>query len=290
MLFPAPHPFLQSEGIRLIHPIPNSALPPEQNVTLLCFVLVAPDSSHAFCSAYDFGPWPLLSFLDRLPPTIEAVLRDTAALFINGFVFDELPAEMVLAAAEQAHRAGAAVFFDPGPRAWTFSQGDRKAVLEAILDASDVVLMTEDEAAAVTGCANGEAAARAVLGRPGTRTEWCVVKRGAQGALLATRSPGEVYQQSAINVDVRDTVGCGDSFASAVVLGYTRQHSVPAVLALASAVGAATATGTGAGRNVAKAADVMRLLQGVAAGEGGDGHHRQAIDVLTASLTSVDEE
>lgn len=39
-------------------------------------------------------------------------------------------------------------------------------------------------------------------------------------------------------VDVRDTVGCGDSFAAAVVLGYCRQHSIPAVMALANAVGA----------------------------------------------------
>lgn len=44
-----------------------------------------------------------------------------------------------------------------------------------------------------------------------------------------------------------DTVGCGDSFAAAVVMGYTRRHSIPALLALANAVGAATAMGEGAG-------------------------------------------
>lgn len=60
---------------------------------------------------------------------------------------------------------------------------------------------------------------------------------------------------------VKDTVGCGDSFAAAIVLGYIRGHDLPAVLALANAVGAATAMGTGAGRNVASADMVMSLLR-----------------------------
>lgn len=35
--------------------------------TLLCFVLVDPQSRHAFCSSYDFGPWPLLRGIQSLP-------------------------------------------------------------------------------------------------------------------------------------------------------------------------------------------------------------------------------
>lgn len=62
-------------------------------------------------------------------------------------------------------------------------------------------------------------------------------------------------------VDVRDTVGCGDSFAAAVVLGFLADHSVPTVMALANAVGAATAMGFGAGRNVATVNNVVGLLQ-----------------------------
>ncbi len=52
---------------------------------------------------------------------------------------------------------------------------------------------------------------------------------------------------------VGDTVGCGDSFAAAIVLGYIRGYDIPATMALANAVGAATAMGTGAGTNVASA-------------------------------------
>ena len=42
------------------------------------------------------------------------VLADTHALLLNGCVFDELPAELVLSAAQQARANGGAVFFDPG--------------------------------------------------------------------------------------------------------------------------------------------------------------------------------
>jgi hypothetical protein len=61
-------------------------------------------------------------------------------------------------------------------------------------------------------------------------------------------------------VDIKDTVGCGDSFAAAIALGYTRGLPVASTLALANAVGAATAMGCGAGRNVATLNDVMGIL------------------------------
>ena len=71
-------------------------------------------------------------------------------------------------------------------------------------------------------------------------------------------------------------------------MGYTQQHSIPTVMALANAVGAATAMGAGAGRNVANAETVMRLLQ-TAQAAGDDGrHHAAALDVLRTSLSSTD--
>ena len=78
-------------------------------------------------------------------------------------------------------------------------------------------------------------------------------------------------------------MGCGDSFAAAVVLGFTRGHSIPAVMALANAVGAATAMGQGAGRHVASSRQVQALLQGAAAGCS-DGRHSEALSLLNSSL------
>lgn len=44
------------------------------------------------------------------------VMQDTHAIFLNGFLFDELPADMVLSALLQAKTSEAVVCFDPGPR------------------------------------------------------------------------------------------------------------------------------------------------------------------------------
>ena len=49
------------------------SLPEAMRATLLCFVLVGPASSHAFCSRYDFGPWPLLEGVTSLRPDVSAV-------------------------------------------------------------------------------------------------------------------------------------------------------------------------------------------------------------------------
>lgn len=163
------------------------------------------------------------------------MLEHTSALFVNGFIFDELPGAVVLSAVSTTRKAGAATFFDPGPRAWTLGQGERKQALEAMLDASHVVLMTQagpcsldlmwlrglevwccrsmrsmpaliqalvlqEEAQAVTGEADPEAAAAAIVQRPGSLTEWCVIKLGPQGALLRTKTPPRSIRQPAIQV------------------------------------------------------------------------------------------
>jgi sugar/nucleoside kinase (ribokinase family) len=57
----------------------------------------------------------------------------------------ELPAEVVVKAMWSAREAGAAVFFDPGPRCWTMTKGPRRASLDAVMDLCDVILMTEVE-------------------------------------------------------------------------------------------------------------------------------------------------
>ena len=284
--------------------------------TLVCYVLThAESASHAFCSAYDLGPHPLLASASSSstsssssssssgsssspseaddferrerrnddgesgaaspspspppPPTAHPllpqaaldILRSTRAVFVNGFAFDELPAGTVLAALEAARAAGALVFFDPGPRVAAMlsspsssdALGPRAALLEAALDAADVVLLTEEEAEAATGVRvaglgsdAAAAAARAILrrrrrggGKGGDRrrrrTSAVVVKRGAKGAVAVVVAGGSgseeeggggeeseletlVFERGAPSVAVVDTVGCGDSFAAAFVL------------------------------------------------------------------------
>ncbi len=60
---------LQREGVHEVRPLIGlEHLDESLKQTLLCFVLVAPDSAHSFCSRYDFGPWPLLPGVTTMPP------------------------------------------------------------------------------------------------------------------------------------------------------------------------------------------------------------------------------
>ncbi len=71
------------------------------------------------------------------------MLRDARGVFVAGCCFDELPPSVIMEAVTSARSAGAAIFFDPGPRSWTFREPQRRRALDDLLDSTDVVLMTE---------------------------------------------------------------------------------------------------------------------------------------------------
>ena len=156
--------------------------------------------------------------------------------------------------------------FDPGPRlSWTFADGGvRRHALQSMLRIADVVLMTEEEAGAVVGTEDAEEAVRRLMEWEDSSMSWCVVKMGERGALLGDRTTGRVHRQAGYKVEVEDTVGCGDSFAAAIALGFglckQGEADIESTLALAGAVGAATAMGVGAGRNVADVSRAREIL------------------------------
>lgn len=278
----------------------------EMMKTLLCFVFTDGKGEHAFCSRYDLGPWPLLADVHSVDDAAVRALAKCKAVFLNGFIFDELKPSAVVAALGVAKsngaskrgpsRGGAFVFFDPGPRAFTFASGgdkERTEALDAVLGATDVIIATTEEAAALVGNVGDgveadldpSAVARDVFNRPGCKAQWVVIKRGPEGVCIFTRRGDQVYVGSP-KVDVKDTVGCGDAAAAAVVLGFlkidakrqklfdassgkiaylpngTLAEMMEETLTLAAAIGAATASADGAGRNVADVDKVTELLEG----------------------------
>ena len=52
----------------------------------------------------------------------------------------------------------------------------------------------------MTGHADPDLAARWVLARPGSRTEWAVVKLGKEGALLRSKVEGRSYRMEGLQV------------------------------------------------------------------------------------------
>lgn len=78
---------MQKEGVHEVRPLIGlDQLDESLKQTLLCFVLVAPDAAHSFCSRYDFGPWPLLPGVTSMPPSAWQVTFHS--MYIAGVTHD----------------------------------------------------------------------------------------------------------------------------------------------------------------------------------------------------------
>ncbi|KAI5066771.1 hypothetical protein GOP47_0017299 [Adiantum capillus-veneris] len=249
------HEVLEKEGVQVIRLEEEDI----QEETLVCWVLVDSNHRHGFCSRFDFNKDPAFTWIKELPVCAKETILRSKVLFFNGFLFDELTPDMITLAVDFANETGCVVFFDPGPRGNSLCKGpvSQQQALRKLLSCSDVLLLTADEAKALTGLEDPVLSAKDLLAK-GKRTKWVIVKLGERGCLMTTAH--NVYQVPAFKVDIKDTVGCGDSFAAAIALGYTRKLPIVSMLALANAVGAATAMGCGAGRNVATLNDVTNIL------------------------------
>lgn len=77
---------LQAERIESTHRLmPPSLRGSDLDKTLLCFVLVDPHGKHAFCSRYDFGPWPLLAGVSTLPGHVTQVKQQQGYSEVSTF-------------------------------------------------------------------------------------------------------------------------------------------------------------------------------------------------------------
>jgi len=76
--------------------------------------------------------------------------------------------------------------------------------------------LAQEEAEAITGVADPEAACRAVLARRGAATRWCCVKLVSRGAVLCTRGPGVAFRQHALLARALGTWGDVSSVRCAI--------------------------------------------------------------------------
>ncbi|KAG6480701.1 hypothetical protein ZIOFF_057286 [Zingiber officinale] len=115
--------------------------------TLLCFVLVDPFQKHGFCSRADFSEEPAFIWMTELTDEIKMAIRQSKILFCNGYAFDEFFPDLLISALDCAISGGTSVFFDPGPRVKTLSNGtpQEQMALQQFLRQSDVLLFTSDE-------------------------------------------------------------------------------------------------------------------------------------------------
>jgi ribokinase len=121
----------------------------------------------------------------------------------------ETPAEATLAAFQAGHHAGARTLLNIAPAS--------AGIPATLLDAADIVVTNEGEAATVTGLppeAGGARLCRALRAclRVGATA---VVTAGRKGAFLAGTEAPEGLHAPALRVEVMDTTGAGDAFVGA---------------------------------------------------------------------------
>ena len=112
--------------------------------------------------------------------------------------------------------------------------------LLTLLEQVDVFLPNEEEAQAIAGVRDTEAALRELA----KRARLVVVKCGASGAI--SLQEGRVVRSPAFRVEVVDTTGAGDSFNAGFIYAYVlRRMPLEDSLRFANACGALSATGIG---------------------------------------------
>ncbi|MFF1276183.1 carbohydrate kinase family protein [Streptomyces marokkonensis] len=139
----------------------------------------------------------------------DALLDGVAWLHLSGYLlFAEASRAFVAVALEAARARGVPVSLDPASAGFLGALGiDR---FPALVEGVDVLLPSRDEACLLTGASDAaDAAAR--LSR---RVPLVVVKRGAEGALIA-RSGEVCARVPAVPATPRDTTGAGDAFTGA---------------------------------------------------------------------------
>lgn len=148
-----------------------------------------------------------------LPP---AVLPYAPKILHTGSIaaFLEPGAAVVRNLLEQA-QGGCMVTFDPNIRTDLLgSHGEALGIFEDLVPLADVVKLSDDDAGWLYPDASLEDAAERILG---LGAELAVVTRGGSGSLMATKG-GKITVPAVPSV-VADTIGAGDSYMSALIMG-----------------------------------------------------------------------
>lgn len=179
----------------------------------------------------------ILGANERLTPAmVESGLAPHWATLDALQVNFEIPQEAVATAIRGAADHGIPVLVDAGPP---------RTFPPEVWAAATVLSPNELEAATLTGspvedAAQAEAAARALLS---AGPQAVVLKRGAAGALMATRN--EVRHVPGFRVPVVDTTGAGDAFSAALLVAMAEGRELADAVRFANAAGALAVTRAG---------------------------------------------
>lgn len=171
-------------------------------------------------------------------------IRSASALLLQL----EVPLDACVRAAEIAAGAGVPVILDPAP-------APAEPLPKRLRELVWLVTPNETEACALTGLADPEAAARALLDQGFRRV---VVKAGGAGAYLLDRDGGRWFES--FRVPVVDTTAAGDAFAGGLAAALQAGLPLKEAVVWGTAAGALAVTRAGAQPSMGTLAELKNLL------------------------------
>ncbi len=187
-----------------------------------------------------------------------AYLRGAEFLHLTG-ITPALSAEcrgFVLWAAREARGGGTRVSFDVNFRSKLWSAGEARAFAEEVMPQVDLLLIGDEEAAALWGREDEDLVRE--LAASGPRE--VVLKRGGEGSLALVE--GRVITQPAFPVDEVDPVGAGDAFDAGYLAGHLWELDPEERLRVANAMGALSVATLGDYEGLPDREELWAFLEG----------------------------
>lgn len=126
------------------------------------------------------------------------------------------------------------------------ARSETLALVEPLLPYVDFFMPSIDETHAMVGTDDPTTCARFFIDRGAGA---CAISLGENGSFVMTRD-GRKFTVPALEVTVRDTSGCGDSYTGGFIAGLVREWDLLECAKLATATAAIVATGLGSGANL----------------------------------------
>jgi sugar/nucleoside kinase (ribokinase family) len=216
--------------------------------TSATMVMVDPDGERRFVHYIGANACLTLADVDQGMIAAASIFYVGGSLVLPG-IDGEPTAELL----RRARAGGACTILDT---VWD-DTGRWMQLLEPSLPYLDYFIPSLPEAQAITGLADPDEAARALLEHGPAVV---AIKLGAEGCLVATREGGRV-RLPGFDVPVVDATGAGDAFAAGFITGVWHGWSLEKTSEFANAVGALCVTGVGASGGVRSLAETLEFME-----------------------------
>ncbi len=187
----------------------------------------------------------------------KAMIAQAKFLFASGIslAISSRAADAVLAAIAIARSGGAKVAIDTNYRPALWPPARAAALTHAAMAEADIALPSLDDATALTGLADPDKVIDFYLG---LGPPVVILKRGAAGAILATRDRRLVLPGLAVHAV--DTTGAGDVLCGALLARLLAGDGLERAARYAAAAAALSTTGYGAVAPIPRPKEVMAVL------------------------------